>query len=469
MAEEIQRFTFASDDSIEQLRNNAKNTNTSKSTLFWLSVWKTWCEEKRIERPVEEHEPAELNKLLERFYAEVKNKDGEDYEPDSLRVMLAALDRHLRDKHYPLSIIKDLEFHSSKQVLEGKAKLLRQAGRGKRPNKARPLTQEEEELLWKEKKFGDESPEALINSVWWLLTQYFGLRGRQEHHSMKLEDFQLCKDDNGVEFVQFTEGITKTRQGGLHQKHRDFQPRMFAVGGERCPVSLFKQFLTRRPPSLKTSGALYLSIKSNRRPEDSVWFKSQPMGVNKINEMMKGIVADTSLESAGKKFTNHSARKTLVKKLKKANVERSGIVKVTGHRNTQSLDDYDEAHEDEQRQLSHAISSRNNVDPQHPVSTEIYGQELQIPLASSALCEPPRARMPAAQPISVASSSAFGLDQSSASYNPTMMRTQGQNTLNTFNNCQVSFNFHSSNSSPASVKHAKKRRVQIFESDSDSE
>ena len=73
---------------------------------------------------IEEHEPAELNRLLEKFYAEVKNRNSLDYEPDSLRVMIAALDRHLKEKQYPLSIVKDRESHSSKQVLEGKAKLL---------------------------------------------------------------------------------------------------------------------------------------------------------------------------------------------------------------------------------------------------------------------------------------------------------------------------------------------------------
>ena len=51
--------------------------------------------------------------------------------------------------------------------------------------------------------------------MWWFLTQLFGLRGRQKHHSMKMEDCQLCKNDEGMEFVQFTEGPTKTRQGGL--------------------------------------------------------------------------------------------------------------------------------------------------------------------------------------------------------------------------------------------------------------
>ena len=399
-----------------------------------------------------------------------KNKNGQDYEPDSLRVMIAALDRHLKDKQYPLSIVKDREFHSSKQVLEGKAKLLRQAGRGKRPNKARNLTKEEEEVLWKESKFGSTTPEALVNTMWWLLTQHFGLRGRQEHHDMKVDDFQLCKDDNGVEFVQFTEGQTKTRQGGLHTKHRDFQPRMFAVGGERCPVALFKQFVSRRPQNLKTTGPFYLSIKTNRKPDDNVWFKVQPMGENKINDMMKSIVANTILESSDKKFTNHSARKTVVSKLKKANVERSGIVKVTGHKTIQSLDDYDEANEEEQRQLSYAISGRNNFNPQPTVSREVHGQQEPLP-SSAQFLQPPRARMPL-QPISMPNSSTFGLKQSSTSLNPTMMRAQEQNLLNTFNYCQVSFNFKSCKSSrPAipSVKPIKRRRVHIIESDSDSD
>ena len=89
----------------------------------------------------------------------------------------------------------------------------------------------------------------------------------QEHIDMKVNDFQICKDENAVEFVQFTEGQTKIQQGGLHTKHRDLQPRMFAVGGERCPVALCKQFVSRPPQNLKTSGPFYLSIKTNRRPQ----------------------------------------------------------------------------------------------------------------------------------------------------------------------------------------------------------
>ena len=49
------------------------------------------------------------------------------------------------------------------------------------------------------------------------------------------------------------------------------------------------------------------------------------MGENKINSMMKYIISETTLESSEKRFSNYSARKTLVSKMKKANLERSSI------------------------------------------------------------------------------------------------------------------------------------------------
>ena len=89
------------------------------------------------------------------------------------------------------------------------------------------------------------------------------------------------------------------------------------------------------------------------------------MGENKINSMMKNIISQTSLQSSEKRFTNHSARKTLVSKMKKANLERSSIAKVTGHRNIQSLDDYDEAN---------AVLKTNSDSLRGPFQREIVHQ-----------------------------------------------------------------------------------------------
>ena len=435
MAGVLSRFSFATENTIEELKKSSKNENTSRSTSFWLSVWQKWCREKGVNDEIQNYEPAELNILLERFYAEVKNKDGKDYEPESLKVMMTSLDRHLRDKGYNFSIVRDRAFISSKQVLEGKAKILRESGKGKRPNKARQVSKEEEEELWSSEKLGYKTPESLIQTMWWLLTQHFGLRGRQEHHGMRMEDFRISRGDDNTEFVEFAEGPTKTRQGGLNSKPRQFQPRMFKTGGERCPVKLFREFVSRRPQTMQECGPFYLSIKNNRRQGDDIWYKAQPMGVNKINSMMKDIISGTSLESSDKRFSNHSARKTVVSKLKKAQLERTAIAKVTGHRNVQSLDDYDEADEDEQRELSWAISRRNS-------SKDLISTTSSVPSAMQ------------------------------VSKSPQRMSSQGHNLMNSFVNCTVTFNLNGGSSSQTTSSPTivpRKRRYHFIESDSDTD
>lgn len=86
-----------------------------------------------------------------------------------------------------------------------------------------------------------------------------------------------------------------------------------------CPAAIFKEFLCHRPPELGTTGPLYLSCVKD--PTSQVWYKRQPVRVNKTNQMMKPVIKDTS-------FEEHSANITFVKKLKTAGVKRSSIVKL---------------------------------------------------------------------------------------------------------------------------------------------
>ena len=153
--------------------------------------------------------------------------------------MQASLERYLRSKAYPKSIIRDRESLNSRKILEGKAKKMREQGKGKRPNRSRSLTKKEEEVLWQDGQPGGGTPRALLNTMWLLLTQHFGLRGRQEHHQMKVDDFTLQRDNDGNEFLTFAKGpteTTETRQVGLSVKTRLVTPKMFATGNEeRCP------------------------------------------------------------------------------------------------------------------------------------------------------------------------------------------------------------------------------------------
>ena len=76
MASSSSRFSFTTATSIQQLKNSSNGENTVKSTAFWLSIWKKGCLEKGIANEIENYEPTQLNTLLERFYAEIKNRYG---------------------------------------------------------------------------------------------------------------------------------------------------------------------------------------------------------------------------------------------------------------------------------------------------------------------------------------------------------------------------------------------------------
>ena len=121
---------------------------------------------KGIQKEIQDIPPVGLNILLERFYTQVimKYKQGENCEPDSLKVLLTALDRHLKDNGYNASIIRDREVSTSKQVLEGKAKQLRNTALRMRLTKARQVSAEEE-ILWKTGKLCTKSPEALVQTM----------------------------------------------------------------------------------------------------------------------------------------------------------------------------------------------------------------------------------------------------------------------------------------------------------------
>ena len=76
-------------------------------------------------------------------------------------------------------------------MLEGKVRDLRDKGMGNHPNRSLPLTTKEEKIWWQCGQLGHENAQSLIKSLWWLMTQHFGLRGRQEHHPPMLEDLKV--------------------------------------------------------------------------------------------------------------------------------------------------------------------------------------------------------------------------------------------------------------------------------------
>ena len=104
---------------------------------------------------------------------------------------------------------------------------------------------------------------------------------------------------------------------------------MFETQSERCPVILSQKYLLKHPVGMEKSGPFYLQPTVN--PLTNIWYKKTPLGINSINSMMKDLISNPPLHKSEEHLANHSAKKTLAKKLKQKQVPKSEIISITGH------------------------------------------------------------------------------------------------------------------------------------------
>ena len=100
---------------LQRLKDKTKNINTTRTTSTWVNRFEEWRVARDLPHPLEKIEREELDGVLQLFYSAVKKENGENYEPGSLRTMIACLDRFLRDTKKPFSILQDKEFLESRK------------------------------------------------------------------------------------------------------------------------------------------------------------------------------------------------------------------------------------------------------------------------------------------------------------------------------------------------------------------
>ena len=111
------------------------------------------------------------------------------------------------------------------------------------------------------------------------------------------------------------------------------KPRVYAeMDPTRCPVELYKFYSDHRPENCcKPTDPFYLApLTNDKHPPLSVpWFISQPVGKNKLYNLMKTMITKTELQT-DKRLTNTSARKHLCQKLLRHGVPDTHAIQVTG-------------------------------------------------------------------------------------------------------------------------------------------
>ena len=93
---------------------------------------------------------------------------------------------------------------------------------------------------------------------------------------------------------------TKTRTGVEPRNIRAVKPKAFATPNgptERNPVFVYKVYFEKRPSSMQNAEAhFYLSMNHTAKDSNKPWFKSSPIGVNKLNTLMRNISEKAGLE-----------------------------------------------------------------------------------------------------------------------------------------------------------------------------
>ena len=91
----------------------------------------------------------------------------------------------MKDCKYPCSVIEDSQFEQVRQALDAGSKELKKDGKGNKPKAAEAITDEEVNILYNKQLHGISNAEALLNTMWFMNTKHFGLRGCDEHRRVK--------------------------------------------------------------------------------------------------------------------------------------------------------------------------------------------------------------------------------------------------------------------------------------------
>jgi hypothetical protein len=337
------QFVDLSPEEIEALCTAQENLSTSRKTLAHVNVFKNYLSHKLNEtRPVHTIPPAELDPLLGNFFWRVRKANGENFEPCYLKNMQNSLERHLKNRKYPVSLTSDREFNESRKQLKSKQIELKKQGRGNRPNAAHALSDTDVDLLWGSGALGSKDPDTLIRSLWWVNTTQFGMRaGHKEHLAMCWGDIQLQRNPDGIEYLEkIIERQTKTRSGENPENTRKIKPTAYATHDERCPVELYKLYSKNRPADMcKPDSPYYLGTMHNPK-QDQIWYRRQNLGPNKLGGFMQKLTEEAGIVGGEKKLTNTSARKYLVQTLNDSNVPPTHIAQITGHKSLASINNY---------------------------------------------------------------------------------------------------------------------------------
>ena len=125
--------------------------------------------------------------------------------------------REQKEVAFNLFSIEDLAFKQLMMTYDSLYRELREGGVGASSTHTQTLTDLEIEKLWTSGVLSVESPQGLLNAVFFLNRRNFLLQGGSEHRELKLSQIKKNTSPEGRERYTYTEHISKNHRGGIGQ------------------------------------------------------------------------------------------------------------------------------------------------------------------------------------------------------------------------------------------------------------
>lgn len=129
-ASRSRQFFTVDQDYVENIIKNTTAKNTKRVTKLAVSSLREYCQFKEMPQDFESLLPADLYRLLGRFYLELRNPEGESYKKTTMMSYIHGIQRHLQTIRPGIDIIHGAEFRESCKLFKGVTMELKRPGLG---------------------------------------------------------------------------------------------------------------------------------------------------------------------------------------------------------------------------------------------------------------------------------------------------------------------------------------------------
>ncbi|GAB1605057.1 uncharacterized protein LOC115220303 [Argonauta hians] len=281
-----------------------ENKHTQRKTDTDMRTLSSYLKSLNESRNPERIPPDELDNYLSSFFMVVRKADGSEYEPKTLRAIMASIERYLRCRNYPASITRDYIFSKTRDSLKEKQRILKEQGIG---NKPRPpadplgvLVAQRVNQLYAKQNMGPYNPLSVVSTLIFVFIVHFRLRKAVDHKNLLWGDIQLKVDKNGREYLVYRPQSLPSLPPHIENHiRRTYNIYAQPDQPERDPVAIYHLYAEKRPASMKYSNSpFYLGIFSLNPLPFQDWYRASAMGINKLCDLVKQIRSITGLPRA---------------------------------------------------------------------------------------------------------------------------------------------------------------------------